>query len=779
MTASKRRPADRHRLRPDVTALRAADAAGPGNPETVASLERAANGAEPRLILVSNRLPVSIERSADGHEVRPSPGGLARSLWPLHQDGTGVWVGWPGELPANPVARRRLVADLRSLRLQPIPLAAELVEGFYHGFSNSVLWPLLHYAVHLAVFDRRWWAPYRAVNRLFAAEIAQFARPGDTIWVHDYHLMLLPDLLRRRLPDARIGFFLHTPFPSAEIFRALPWRFELLRGLVGADLIGFHIYAYQEHFRIAAMRVLGVEGGIDHLQVDGRTVRIATFPVGIAAEEFSRCATGDEQTREELEQLERDLKGRRLILGVDRMDYTKGIPERLAAYERFLERYPRHHGQVEFIQIGVPTRDRVEHYRILRRRVEEIVGRINGRFGTSDWTPVKYSYRPVPLARLCALYRYASVALVTPLRDGMNLVAKEYVACQRHGGDGVLVLSEFAGAAAELTDALLVNPYDTDSLAATINRALSLRRAERRSRLAGLAARVWQAEAVPWAAAFLGSLAAAGRAGTVHPPRLAGPARDRLIHAWRAATSRVLLLDYDGTLVPIASRPEYARPDRALFALLAALAALPGVEVVVVSGRDWQTLGRWLGHTTVSLIAEHGRWLRRAGAPWEDLLGGQTPPWLGRIKAIVDDVVALTPGSFAELKSASVVWHYRGADSEQADLRARELLGRLRELREDPPLDIVHGKKALEVRAEGVSKASAMVALLSRLPPTDLLFAAGDDQTDEEMFAQLPPSAWSVHVGSAASRARFSLADPASLRALLEAMAKDAREVSP
>jgi trehalose 6-phosphate synthase/phosphatase len=315
-------------------------------------------------------------------------------------------------------------------------------------------------------------------------------------------------------------------------------------------------------------------------------------------------------------------------------------------------------------------------------------------------------------------------------------------------------------------------------LAATINRALSLRTAERRSRLAGLLTRVWQAEALPWASAFLGGLAAATAGSAVHPPRLAGGPRSTLISEWRGAERRVVLLDYDGTLVPIASRPEFARPDRALFSLLGALAGTPNVDVVVVSGRDWQTLSRWLGHLPITLIAEHGRWLRRTAGPWEDLLGGNAPLWLPRIKAIVDDIVALTPGSFAELKSASVVWHFRGANSEQADLRARELLGRLREVREEPPLDIVHGKKVIEVRVEGVSKASAMVALLSALPPTDFLLAAGDDSTDEEMFAQLPPFAWSVHVGSAASRARFSVPDPSALRALLDTLARAAREAS-
>jgi trehalose 6-phosphate synthase/phosphatase len=734
---------------------------------------------DPRLILVSNRLPVTIHRRAGGAEIERSSGGLAAALWPLHRGGNSVWVGWPGEIVGSKAAEQAIVEKLEAERLAPVVLDSGLVEDFYHGFSNTTLWPLLHYFCHLAVLNRKWWESYRRVNAMFANVISGLARPGDTIWVHDYHLMLLPAMLRERVPTARIGFFLHTPFPSAEIFRILPWRREVLHGVLGADLVGFHVYDYLRHFRVAAMRVLGIEGDADRLIVDGRVVRLGAFPVGIEASRYWRTATQEPEALEHLERLPQELKGRRLILGVDRMDYTKGIPERLAGYEIFLERFPRHHGQVELIQVGVPTRTRVEHYRALRRRVEEIVGRINGRFGTPDWTPVKYIFRPISFAHLCALYRYASVALVTPLRDGMNLVAKEFIACKSHGGDGVLILSEFAGAAPELGEALLVNPFDPDGLASAIHRALTMSASERKTRLNSLLVPVWQGAARPWSSTFLEALATCGAGTEVYPPRLEPPEREELLKGWRTAEGRALVLDYDGTLRGIAPRPDLARPDRPLQQLLRRLGGMNGVEVVVVSGRDRETLDRWLGGLPVALAAEHGRWLRDPERGWEDMLAGQSPAWLGRVKEILERAAAATPGSFVETKSASVAWHYRGANSEQADLRVRELDERLGELREDPPIDVVHGKKVIEVRVLGVSKGSVLLTWLARKPPAGFLLVAGDDQTDEEMFDRLPPTAWSIHVGSKSSRARFSLADPAALRSLLEQLGNVPIEVKP
>ncbi|MGE5235630.1 MAG: bifunctional alpha,alpha-trehalose-phosphate synthase (UDP-forming)/trehalose-phosphatase [Acidobacteriota bacterium] len=721
-----------------------------------------------RLILVSNRLPITIVRAPRGHEVRPSAGGLATALWPMHQAGESVWVGWPGELPGDAGEAKEALAAARERRLIPVSLDDGDIEAYYHGFCNSTLWPLFHYLSHATVLDRGWWEAYRRVNARFAGVVTRVYSPGDTVWVHDYHLMLLPGILRERLVDARIGFFLHIPFPSAEIFRILPWRRDLLRGLLGADLIGFHVYDYLLHFRFAARRVLGAEGQGDRLKVEGRNVELGAFPVGVDAERFSRQATEDPETRSEITGLREELRGRTLILGVDRMDYTKGLPERLVGYESFLERYPRFQGRVEFIQISVPTRTRVDEYRDLRLRVEGIVGRINGRFGTSDWTPVKYLYRPVPFHRLCALYRHAGVMLVTPLRDGMNLVAKEYVASKRNGGDGVLILSEFAGAATELGDALLVNPYDTESIAAALYQALVMPAAERRARMLALIEQVWQRDVRRWGESFLRSLVETNTSSQVFPPRLAGPARLGLKSAWGDSRERLVLLDYDGTLLKIFPRPELARPDRALMTLLAWLAKLRGVSVVVVSGRDRTTLEGWLGSLPVGLVAEHGRWMRHRHEGWEDLLDGRSPMWLAPVTSLFREAAETTPGSLVEVKTASVAWHYRGVNPEQADTRARELMNRLEGLPADPPINIIQGKCVIEARVAGINKGSAILALLADRPPTDFLFAAGDDETDEQLFAQLPPTAWSIHIGSSSSRARFSLPDPGALRALLQ-----------
>ncbi len=740
---------------------------------------REAGGASapPRVILVSNRLPVTIEHRGSKLDLTPSAGGLATAVWPMHEAGEGLWLGWPGlslEGADAPEIRRLL----KERRLVPIALSPELMKGFYEGFSNTVLWPLFHYFTNHMKIDRQWWDDYHEANRKFARAVVRVWRPGDVVWVHDYHLMLLPGMLRQRLPEARIGFFLHTPFPSSELFRILPWRRDLVTGLLGADVIGFHSYDYLRHFRVSAARVLGIDAEADRLNVAGRMVRLGVYPIGIDADRYYEGANVGREAERTHREVVSDVQGRQLILGVDRMDYTKGIPERMLGYERFLERYPSMHGRVEFLQIGVPTRTKVEEYQDLKRSVDEIVGRVNGTFGRSDWTPLKYLYRPVPFHRLCAFYRQAAVALVTPLRDGMNLVAKEYVATHRDDLDGVLVLSEFAGASSELTEAIQVNPFDPEAVADAIHEALTLPAAERRARMEALVKSVWDNEVSRWAERFLTTLRHIGAEPAPYPGRVVGERRESLLAAWAGASYRFLVLDYDGTLTGFRNRPEQAKPDRELLALLQRLTGLGNVDISLVSGRDKETLGRWFGMLDMTLVAEHGRWLRRRGGEWEDMLGGREPEWLGMARDLVADVAASTPGSFVEEKSASVVWHYRTANAELADLRAREVVDRLRQLGGDPPPDVLQGNKVVEVRVRGVSKGSALVTLLADKPPTDFLFAAGDDESDEELFRQLPASAWSVLVGSRPSLARFSLPGHQELRGLLGDML-DAEEDGP
>ena len=461
-----------------------------------------------RVLIVSNRLPVTVTRVDGVLHARPSAGGLATGLRRHHERAGGLWIGWPGYadllggVPSAELAR--LLAPLRAV---PVPLSADEITRYYEGIANGVLWPLFHYLIDQMPLRVEHWDAYESANARFADAIAEHHRPGDLVWVHDYQLMLVPALLRERVPDARIGFFLHIPFPSSEVFSALPQRAALLRGVLGADLVGFHTAAYARHFGRSVERTLGVvPDSLDHparVAHGGGTTRVGVFPMGVDAASLAARAAGAGVSAA-LAQL-RPPDGKALLLGVDRLDYTKGIPRRLLAYEQLLARHPELRERVRLVQVAVPSREGVGAYQRIRRNVEGLVGRINGTFGTARWTPIHYLHRSVADAELLALYRAATVMLVTPVRDGMNLVAKEFVAC-RADEDGVLVLSEFVGAAAEMTDAVQVNPYDVDGSAEAYYRALTMPRAERRTRMRELRRRVITYDVHAWSSSFLAAL---------------------------------------------------------------------------------------------------------------------------------------------------------------------------------------------------------------------------------------------------------------------------------
>ncbi len=466
-----------------------------------------------RTIFVSNRLPVSVRTERGELKVVSSAGGLATALSKPHETMEAVWVGWPGDVSratAEDIAG--LDRSLEAMRCVPVHLTPSEVAHYYDGFANGVLWPLLHYfvdKVHLEAVDD--WEVYRAVNRRFAERVASLVRPGDLVWVHDYQLALVPAMLRRLVPNVRIGFFLHVPFPSAEVFAVLPWREQILDGIAGADLVGFHTEGYARAFRQACEALLGARVDDEWIEIGTRRVRVAAHPIGIDVEGFERMARS-EQVAAELERLRAGASGKRIVLGVDRLDYTKGIPRRLLAMEQLLERAPELREKILFVQVAVPTREKVEAYASLRRHVNELVGRINARYGTPTSSPVKLLYRSIPMTELVALYRAADVMLVTPLRDGMNLVAKEYVA-SRVDEQGVLVLSEFAGAAAELREAVTVNPYHLAGISQAIQQALEMSPEEQRRRMRVLRSRVADCDARSWARGFLDDLVT-----TVAPP---------------------------------------------------------------------------------------------------------------------------------------------------------------------------------------------------------------------------------------------------------------------
>src|SRR5215469_13139971 len=460
-----------------------------------------------RLIVVSNRLPLTLQKTEEGWTTTSSSGGLASAMNPLLQKGGGDWIGWAGGGgEQNDPQRREVLAEwAEKERCFAVDLPEDVASGFYEGYANRTLWPVFHNFPSQLKFDAKSWEAYVEANRIFADAVVERYRSNDLIWVHDYHLMLLPRMLREKLPDAAIGFFLHIPFPSSEIFPVLPRREELLEGLVGADLLAFQTHGHLQQFRAALLRVLGMESKITELALGSRPVRLEALPIGIAPEEYRGLLNGDEKTAKQYSEWVERYQGRAVLLAVDRLDYTKGVPERLRTYVHLLRSSPELKEKVILIQIGVPTREGIDTYQGLRTEVNRLVGEINGKLSTPEWTPLVYINRSIERGELVALYKLADICWVGSLRDGMNLVAKEYVACKAEG-DGVLVLSEFAGAAAEMGEALLINPYDEERTVATIKRALNLDEQERRLRMKALHQRVLRNNVFHWGERFLAAL---------------------------------------------------------------------------------------------------------------------------------------------------------------------------------------------------------------------------------------------------------------------------------
>ena len=715
-----------------------------------------------KFVLVANRLPVSVTRTEEGFSFKPSVGGLATALSSISTEKI-LWVGWPG-LPSEEFSgnKEEVARELQALGCHPVCLSRQEIETFYHGFANRTLWPLCHYFLQYTVFDPDYWEGYRQVNRRYAETVAELADEEAVVWVHDYQLFLVPGLLRKLLPRATIGFFLHIPFPSYEVFRVLPWRREILEGLLGADLIGFHTYEYARHFLSSLRRLLGYEHQLGLVTTETRAVKVEVFPISIDYFKFARAAE-DPEVQARIKALRQEVGDRRLILSVDRLDYTKGIPQRLRAYEVFLERYPEWREQVVLVLVGVPSRTEVEHYQELKSEVDQLIGRINGRFGTLSWTPVHYLYRSLSFPELAALYWRAEVALVTPLRDGMNLIAKEYVATVPEDR-GVLVLSEMAGAAAELSEALLVNPFSQEELVTTLREALSLPRDEKIERNRRMKERLRRYDVHRWTREFLAALEEIRKLQeTFVSHQLVGGSREELLLAFVQAERPIFFLDYDGTLTGFVSRPERAAPDAALRDLLSRLARI--ARVVLISGRAPEILGKWFGDLPLTLVAEHGVFIRE-DSTWQ-LTGDYSNEWKETVRPILELYADRTPGAFVEEKPYSLVWHYRLAESELGEMRAHELKEALLDLVQPLGLMVLEGRKVLEIKPREINKGVIARRLLAE-GDYDFILAMGDDWTDEYLFEALPPESFTVKIGYGLTRARFRLEGVAEARRFLE-----------
>lgn len=718
-----------------------------------------------KTIIISNRLPVQLQISNGTISAIPSVGGLATGMKSVHSGGDSLWIGWSG-LTDEDIPKKlspKIDEALAEHGSSKVNLSAAEVDGFYFGFSNRTIWPLFHYFLEYSEFELESWNVYKAVNQKFADAILEKANEDDIIWVHDYQLMLVPQMVREKRPNISIGFFLHIPFPSFEIFRTLPWREEVLQGLLGADLIGFHTYDYERHFLSSVRRLLGLEVSFNDIYLDNRIIKVDSFPMGIDYKKFSDAAkehqknTTSQQSdlQQRLNDHKRSTPDAKLIVSIDRLDYSKGIAKRLNAFEYFLNKYPQYKEKVRLIILAVPSRSNVPQYQLLKKEIDELVGRINGDFSTVSWTPIWYFYRSVPFENLIDLYTSSDIAWLTPLRDGMNLVAKEYIAT-RTDKTGVLILSEMAGSANEMNESLLINPNNFEQIADALNQAINMPKEEQQERNTHLQKRLARYNVEQWANDFMSSLQAQkDRDAANISKRLTELRMNTVLEDFSKAKRRLLFLDYDGTLAGFHVDPQKAGPDKELYKLLDDLSALKNTDLYLVSGRDKDTFTKWFLHKKYNMIVEHGVWISQKGEDFR-MLENVKSDWMEKIRPVLESFVDRTPGSFIEEKNYSLAWHYRKTDPDFGNLRANELNTVLTSLIANDDLSVLNGNKVMEIKSSNVNKGRATVRIMGE-DDYDFVFAIGDDWTDEFMFQELPESAVTVKVGRQKTQARFYL----------------------
>jgi trehalose 6-phosphate synthase/phosphatase len=708
-----------------------------------------------RLLIVSNRLPVTVQKKKGKLHFNPSVGGLATGLGSFYKSFNSMWVGWCG-IPSEKIDSNEKEIIETKLKQEfssyPVFLSKRNIESYYSEFCNKTLWPLLHGFTQYATYDKNSWKVYEKVNEIFANCIIEIAKPEDMVWIHDYHLMLLPSLLREEHSDMAIGFFLHTPFPSSDVFRLLPWREEILHGLLEADLVGFHTYSYVQNFLMTVRRLLPLNHTLGKIIVGDHLAKVDSFPIGI---DYPRFADAEDRPKVQasIKKLSRKLGKTRNILSIDRLDYTKGVLQRLKGFDLFLNNYPEYKGKITLVLVAVPSRTKVKRYQSLKRNVDELIGKINGDHGTLGWTPIQYIYRSLPFHSLLALYRISDVAMITPLRDGMNLIAKEYVATKTDGR-GVLILSEMAGAVEELREAIIVNPNSIEEIAEALKKALSMSEHEQVWRNRTMQERLRNYDIKFWAHDFINSLSQVKKEQKeLSAKEVGSEIKTEIIEAYLRSKNRLIFLDYDGTLVPFASTPEAAKPDAELQNLLVSLTEDAQNQVVIISGRNKETLEKFFEDFNIGLVAEHGALIRDNRGKWATT-GDYNTDWKEKVRPILYRFTRRTPGALVEEKDFSLVWHYRRAEQELSSVRVAELKDTLCFLTANLKLDIAEGNKIVEVKNAGINKGHAAMKWISK-KKWGFILAIGDDVTDEDLFRELPEFAYSIKIGLAPSRAKL------------------------
>ncbi len=727
-----------------------------------------------QVIIVSNRLPVSIKKEDGKLSFYPSLGGLATGLSSYVNDRRNIWIGWPGIANDDLTEedRQEIVTRLAKNNCVPVFLSQRQIQDYYNGYSNTVLWPLLH---NLPPQNRdperhkHWWQSYRSVNQQFAETVLSFGGLGSHIWIHDYQLLLVPSLIRAERQEASIGFFLHTPFPSVKAFMRLPEASRLLQGMLGADLVGFHTNGYIDNFLAGCDAASqGVVTG-HHVALANRTVQIASLPMGIDYKKYARAGRSKD-VKAAVKRYRRKYRRQKIIVAVDRLDPTKGLVKRLEAYRTLLETYPKYRGKVVFAMVAAPSRTDIPAYQKLSKRLSAVAEEINKAYGTARWQPVDYMNIAQPFEEVTALFQIADVAFIAPLRDGMNLAAKEFVASNR--GRGVLILSETAGAAEELREgALLVNPLQPETLVAALRKALTMSRRELRGRLKRMRQELSINTVNYWAKTFMETLQKPVP-GTprLHTRALKGRWETMMLNEYTRAAKRLLLFDYDGTLVPFTEDFQAAKPPQRVLDLLAKLARDERNDLVLVSGRSATDLEKWFGKLPVGIVAEHGAAIKKAHKKNWQTIERSEATWQKIIKPQLEKYAALTPKARVETKPHTLVWHYRASPPYYAQKYVTVIKRVLKPILRTYGLQMFQGNKILEIKNPAINKGVAVERWVR--PAYDFIAAFGDDYTDEQLFQVLRESAFTVKVGRGRSNAKFRLPSDKQVISLLRKLGR-------
>ena len=711
-----------------------------------------------RWIIVSNRLPLEVKND----EIIRGSGGLITAITGIDSSNPILWAGLvPGEdIESEYLTSLKKLKD--KIQYHPIFIKKKEYNKYYNGFCNDVLWPLLHYETEYVRYDLSNWKTYVDVNKKIAKNLSNLIQKNDIVWIHDFHLLLVPKFLKKIKPNCKVGFFLHIPFPSYEIFRQLPMANYILEGALWSDLIGFHDYSYLRYFVSSVRGVLGIYPTKMQIEFKQHQTKLGVFPASINYQIFREISKSKETELLMDKWKQSSFEIEKVILGVDRLDYTKGIDLKLKAYEVFLEKYPQWRGRIQLLQLATPTRTEVPEYINLKNEIDRAVGRINGKFGTANYVPIKYMFNSVTPEELAALYSHADVLLVTSKRDGMNLVALEYIVSQNNVDPGVVILSEFTGAVSHLSEAISINPWNIYETADAIFHAINIPLSEKIRKNDIMKKFLFNYTATTWAQNFIRELEAHK---VIDQKTQYIDCEENIPSEIETAIKKhrrnlLLLLDYDGTLTPIRSDPAKALLTLRARRLIHKFAITDNVDVCIISGRDRDFLKSQFENYNVYLAAEHGaQFYNKSKDNWMTLVTDLKKKWYPSALKVMNDFAKMVPSSFVERKDFAICWHYRNSPAEFAEYQAVKLRNELEELMRHYPVNVISGKKVIEIKDHAANKGVFLRWFLNRYDFSNkAIIAIGDDATDESLFKELNSNKGiTIKVGAETSSANYRM----------------------